>query len=135
MIPLFGLAGPAEAVEGLALTSGYGGLLLLGILAAVGFFGRFRVAATLAVLSALLLTLVFTPWEAFRSFESDDPDVHHWVAAWRGFALWWIAGMGATMAAAFRAFLSGKSGSSQSDGQVAGRGAAEEAPGVGGPGG
>jgi len=104
MVFLPGMAGLAEAGEAFALMIGYGGLLLLVLTAALGFFVRSRVAAGTALTVGLVLTLIFVPWEAFRPFESDDPDVHHWVAAWRGFARCWGIAAAASIAATIRAF-------------------------------
>src|SRR5690349_12949625 len=103
MVPLFGMAGPAEAAESYALMIGYAGLLLLGLAAAVGLFARSRVAAGIAGALAVVLALMFTPWEAFRPFESADPDVHSWVAAWRQFGWWWGFAVAAAVAASVRA--------------------------------
>ena len=104
MVPLFGMAGLAEAGEAFALTIGYGGLLPLGLMAAVGLFSRSRAASLIALILAFIVTLMFLPWEAFRPFESNDADVHHWVAAWRGFAWWWGVAVAAALAATARAF-------------------------------
>lgn len=104
MVTLLGMAGLAEAGEAYALMIGCAGLVLLGVVSAIGLFARSRVASGIALSLAFVLTLMFTPWEAFKSFESSDPDVHHWVAAWRGFAWWWGVATVATIPASLPAF-------------------------------
>ena len=104
MVTLFGMAGPAEAGEAYALGIGYAGLLLLGLMATVGLFVQSRVVSGIALAFASVLTWMFTPWEAFKSFESSDPDVHHWVAAWRGFAWWWGFAVDVSVAASVLVF-------------------------------
>lgn len=104
MSPLFGLAGPAEAFDALALAIGNGGLLLLGLTTAVAFVTRSRVAAGVALAVAFVVTVLFTPWEAFRPYQSDDPDVHSWVATWRTFGWWWGLAVAATLATTVLAF-------------------------------
>ena len=104
MVLVFGMAGLAEAEESFELMIGYGGLLLLALAAAVGLFVRSQVASGIALALAFVLTVMFRPWEAFRSFESGDSDVHYWVAAWRTFAWWWGFAVAAALAASARAF-------------------------------
>jgi hypothetical protein len=104
MVPLFGMAGLAEAGEALALAIGFGGLLLVGLLTAIGWSLRSRVASGIALALAFVVTLLSTPWEAFVPFQSDDPDVQHWMHAWRVFGCWWVLVMVATLAAWVRAF-------------------------------
>jgi hypothetical protein len=89
MVTLFGMAGLAEADETYALMIGYAGLVLLGLIASIGLFARSRVVSGTALAFAFVLTFMFMPWEAFKSFKSSDPDVHYWIAAWRRFACWW----------------------------------------------
>jgi hypothetical protein len=101
---LFGMAGLAEAGEAFALMVGYGGLLLVGLAAAIGLFARSRIAAGVALTVVLVVTLLYMPWEAFRPYQSDDPDVHHWVAEWRGFGRCWSVAVAAAVLAAVRAF-------------------------------
>jgi hypothetical protein len=104
MGPLFGMAGLAEAGEAFALMTAYGGLLPVGLAAAIGLFARSRTASGIALVLAFGITLLFMPWEAFRPYQSDDPDVHHWVAAWRQFGWVWGVTVLAAVAAAVRAF-------------------------------
>jgi hypothetical protein len=104
MSTLFGMAGLAEAAELYSLMIGYAGLLLLGLMAAAGLFTRSRVASGITLALAFLLTLMFTPWEAFKPLESGDPDVHDWVAAWRSFGWWWGFTVAASMVASIPAF-------------------------------
>ncbi len=104
MISLVGMAGLAEAAEFIVLSVGYGGLLLSGLAATVGLFAYSRVASGVALALVLALTLMLTPWEAFRTFESADPDVHDWVAAWRGFGWCWGVAVAAAVAVSVRAF-------------------------------
>jgi hypothetical protein len=89
MGPLFGMAALAEAGEAFALMICYGGLLLVGLAAGIGLFARSRIASGVALVLAFGITLLFVPWEAFRPCQSDDPDVRHWVAAWRQFGWLW----------------------------------------------
>jgi hypothetical protein len=104
MGPLFGMAGIAEAALAMIMMLGYGGLLLIGLAAAIGWLNRSRVAAAIALALAGLETFLFMPWEAFRSVSSDDTDVHHWVSEGRWFAFWWGLAVVAAVAAGIRAF-------------------------------
>ncbi len=104
MVPLFGLAGPAEADALLGLMIGYGSLLLVAITSAIGLFARSRVAAGTAVVLAACVTLLFMPWRAFWPIVSEDPDVHTWVRAFRMFGGWWIIAVVGVVASALRAF-------------------------------
>src|SRR5262245_1091481 len=104
MGPLFAMAGLAEAGEAFAMMIGYGGILLVGFAAAIGLLAGSRISAGVALVLAFAVTLLFLPWEAFRSYQSDDPDVHHWVEAWRQFGWAWGVAVLAVVLAAVRAF-------------------------------
>jgi hypothetical protein len=114
---LFGMAGLAEAALFLALLIGLGGLLLLAVAALVGWCWRSPVAAMIAIFLALVLGLLLRPWEAFRSIESDDADVHDWVSTHRVVAVLWTLGFAGAIASAIRALRSHSAGLQQEEGQ------------------
>jgi hypothetical protein len=79
-------------------------LLLVALLAAFTLFAGSRITAVIGVTLAALLAFLFTPWEAFRPFVSDDPDALDWITAWRTFALGWGIVSAGAIAALVRAF-------------------------------
>jgi hypothetical protein len=95
-MPVFGLAGLAEA--GLAITHGtlFLGLLLLALLAALGVIFRSRVLCTTGLVLLGLITCLLAPWLALETPEpSSDPDEEFWRADYlRLVHLWIIVALG-----------------------------------------
>lgn len=105
MRPLFAMAGLAEAGEAAALMISCGGLLVLILAAAIGFFARSRFATAAAVLWAFASTCLCVPWSALAPYQSDDPDVRYWIGQWRIIAAFWGLAAAATLAAWVRVFV------------------------------
>lgn len=104
---LFAMAGLAEAAMAEDLFVGWCGLLLLGIVVLIGWVRRSFATAMTAVGLACLLALMFAPWEAFRTVESDDHDVHYWASAFRTLSLWLAFGAFAAIASLVRSLQEG----------------------------
>jgi hypothetical protein len=104
-MPLFGLAGLAEA--GIAAEQGLMciGVFLTGLAAFLGLLLRSKIAAVVGVYLFIMTTLVFFPWEAFRPEPSDDPDVHSFQASFRRLAWWWIIASAGAIGAFVWVFL------------------------------
>jgi hypothetical protein len=103
MYSLFGTPGLADAALFSAFMIGCCGLLLLFVVAAIGFFARSRIAATTGILLGLLQACMFTPWAAFKPIRSDHPDMG-WARNWQIFAYLCAFAMLVTLAAGVRAF-------------------------------
>jgi hypothetical protein len=106
MSPLFALAGLAEMAIAEALALLFLGLLLIGVIAIIGFFFKSRRASVIALVLACLLTMMSRPWQAFLPVHSDDPDVHAFRGGFQSIALLWIIVSLATVASTIRAFWS-----------------------------
>ena len=104
MSPFFGMAGLAEAVEAESLVVGYGCLLFLVLGTVVAVLSRSCIVAGIVLAAAFVVTVMFMPPAAFLPHESNDPDVHYWVAAWRDFAWRWTVATMATVAASLWVF-------------------------------
>jgi TctA family transporter len=89
-MPVFGVAGLAEAAMAATLMIGVVGLVLVCVGAVAGYMFRRVEFVIAAILVAIVLGLLLTPWEAFHSVQSDDPDVQNWVAQFRCLAVAWV---------------------------------------------
>ena len=97
MRPVFGMAGLAEAAWIQALGLLCFGLLFVTVVTLFALARRSRIASALAFVVALLLTVLFLPWQAFRPVEGDDPDLHSLMGTFRSLAVWWIAVIAGTI--------------------------------------
>src|SRR5688572_4190199 len=97
---LLGLAGPAEAGIAVAFGLLFLGLVLVAIMTAIALARRSRKATVTSLVVLGVLTLLFTPWDAFWPVESGDSDVHSAMASFRMLARMWVSVIVATVATA-----------------------------------
>ncbi|QDU31566.1 hypothetical protein ETAA8_67250 [Anatilimnocola aggregata] len=102
-LPL-GMAGLAEAAELIAIALAYGGLLIAAVAVVTGWFAHSRIAVGIAFVLLVVIAILFSPWNAFQTVSSTDPDVLEWVADWQTFFVLWVVGSIACVVAAVRVF-------------------------------
>jgi hypothetical protein len=87
------MAGMAEAAQHVTLMIAWGGLLIASIAAFVAFTKRSWIPVVISAVAVAGVTILFMPWNAFAAVSAEDledPDVVHWVSAWRVMASAWI---------------------------------------------
>jgi hypothetical protein len=99
MPPLFAMAGLAEAAWAQMLGLLCLGLLIVTVTAVFGLFFRSRVTLLAALALTLAVSACFTPWEAFRPIEGNDPDAVALMGDFRTLAVWWVVVSAATVIA------------------------------------
>src|SRR5512138_1695493 len=84
------MAGPAEAGEAFAMIIVEVGLGVIGLAVALSVWRRWWRVSLGALTACLLLSLLFSPWTAFISVSSEDPDVLYWARQWRTVSILWL---------------------------------------------
>jgi hypothetical protein len=87
---LFGMAGFAEGLWAQMIVELYIGTLVVAVLTLLAFMQQSRAFAVAALLTNVVVALLYLPWEAFLAASSDDTDWQSLLSAWRTAATWWV---------------------------------------------
>lgn len=91
MNAIFAMAGLGEAYWQSGLQRVKCELVVIGVLALLCCWRRWRMFSVIVSGSALVVGILLSPWRAFAPLISEDPDLYYWVGHWR-IACWlWTA--------------------------------------------